>query len=424
MSETTRSIEELLSKYNIQLHDLEYILTFMQKENITPQLAMRRIKLFEKLQEKMAKAQEDEKVRELTSELDHLSKIVEDLQAEKEKLQKEIEESKRQQDLFEAEREELKLQMKALMESIPAMEADTETEEELQKENQELKKNLNLVTAGIRTLKDELNNLSEKRPEVKNFIFEINGLLGQILKYSTPPKGIADQLSTALGTIETKVTEPVEEQVVEEKIEKPMEETISPEQIKFIRKTEEVKSDVEAKSTPPPVPASTKSINIPEPEPAEKAKTTSQPSSKPIIKEKLFVEPEEIEKIEEPEEKPLETKKEFVKKEEPIRKPMEKEEKPKEAKKVDISAKPLKEEKAVSPKIEKILKLFISYVNQADSDENFKARISAICDMDEAYIELGGLAMAQIYSYQTQGLNKKKEFERLLQSWIENGLPR
>ena len=44
--------------------------------------------------------------------------------------------------------------------------------------------------------------------------------------------------------------------------------------------------------------------------------------------------------------------------------------------------------------------------------------------MDEAYIELGGLAMSQIYAYQTQSLKKKKEFERLITSWIENGLPR
>ena len=69
MTEAPISVEELLKKYNIQPHDLEYILNFMQKENISPQLAMRRIKLFEKLQEKMEQAQSDDKVKELTSEL-------------------------------------------------------------------------------------------------------------------------------------------------------------------------------------------------------------------------------------------------------------------------------------------------------------------------------------------------------------------
>ena len=48
MTENPASLEDMLKKYAIQLHDLEYILSFMQKESISPQLAMRRIKLFEK----------------------------------------------------------------------------------------------------------------------------------------------------------------------------------------------------------------------------------------------------------------------------------------------------------------------------------------------------------------------------------------
>ena len=93
MSERDISIEEFLKKYSIQPHDLEYILNFMQKENISPQLAMRRIKLFEKLQENMSKTQSDEKVRELTTELDQLSKLVEDLQKEKVDLDIEIDDT-------------------------------------------------------------------------------------------------------------------------------------------------------------------------------------------------------------------------------------------------------------------------------------------------------------------------------------------
>jgi len=125
MAEPITTLEELFAKYNIQLMDLEYILSFMKKENISPQLAMRRIKLFEKLQEKISQVQSDEKVQELTSELDHLSKIVEELQEEKDKLQEEkiqldkaIEDSKLQQDLYDGEREELKMQMSALLDSV------------------------------------------------------------------------------------------------------------------------------------------------------------------------------------------------------------------------------------------------------------------------------------------------------------------
>ena len=137
---------------------------------------------------------------------------------------------------------------------------------------------------------------------------------------------------------------------------------------------------------------------------------------KPVIKEKLFAEPDEIEKAASTpaqESQPIPTPT-------PKPRPVE-EEKPK---KVSVSSKPAPEGNQVPAKIEKILRLFISYAEQADTDENWKARISAICDMDEAYIELGGLAMSQIYSYQTQTLKKRKEFQRLLNSWIENGLPR
>lgn len=439
MTEAIKSIEELLSKYNLQPHDLEYILAFMQRENITPQLAMRRIKLFEKLQEKMSKTQEDKKVKELTNELDHLSKIVEELQAEreslvkeKEKLQKEIEESRIQQDLFQAEREELKMQMKALMESISSIESESESEDTLKQEIQELKKNLNVVTAGIQTLKDELKQLSAQKPEVKNFIFELEGLLERIIKQSPLPTGIASQLATAIGTIsqvETTFETPLEAEVKEDE-----EETISPDQIKFIQKTPSkpakpsAPSAVKTKVSESVIPKSSaihSTITEKSVKETEEKREIAKTPSRPVIKEKLFVEPEEIEKIEKepakkPEKPPVKKEKEPVEKKEIAKK----EPTPTKPKKVDVSAKPVTDEKPISAKTEKILKLFISYVNQADSDENFKARIAAICDMDEAYVELGGLAMAQIYSYQTQGLKKKKEFERLLQSWIENGLPR
>jgi len=441
MTEAIKSIEQLLSKYNLQPHDLEYILSFMQREKITPQLAMRRIKLFEKLQEKMSKTQEDEKVKELTNELDHLSKIVEELQAEreslikeKEKLQKEIEESRLQQDLFQAEREELKMQMKALMESISTIESESETEDTLKQEIQELKKNLNVVTAGIQTLKDELKQLSVQKPEVKNFVFELEGLLERIVRHSPLPSGIAEQLSTVIGTISTQVAEATLEVPVEIGTKQEEEETISPDQIKFIQKTPSksteptttlVKTKVSKSvaSAPSTVPSSPprKSVEV-----TEQKRETHKMPSRPVIKEKLFVEPEKLEKIEKEPLKKTEQppKKESIEKKEVVKEVVKKEPTPAKPKKVDVSAKPITDEKPISAKTEKILKLFISYVNQADSDENFKARISAICDMDEAYVELGGLAMAQIYSYQTQGLKKKKEFERLLQSWIENGLPR
>ena len=416
MSENIGSLDELLKKFNIQSHDLEYILNFMQKEGISPQLAMRRIKLFEKLQEKMSQTQSDEKVKELTTELDHLSKLVEDLQKEKADLDKEIEDTRLQQDLFNAEREELKMQMHALMGSIDAIESEAgEGEEALAAENQELKKKLEVMTAGCQTLRAKVLKISYESPSLSPLIESIDKSLGAVIsakqiptdtEFSVPKELIASrQLSTPVSSKPAEV--------------KSTAETISPDQIQVSTapKIVEKPSSAARISTP----ASVKPESQPKP-------IQTDTSSKPIIKENIFAEPEEIKEpvsVPKPESRP-------PPEEKPVHIPVEKtepldrtEHKPKpKPTKIDTRAKPSTDDSIVSPKIEKILKLFISYAQQADSDENWKARISAICDMDEAYVELGGLAMSQIYAYQTQSIKKKKEFERLLNSWMENGLPR
>ncbi|NPD87929.1 MAG: hypothetical protein HGN29_04350 [Asgard group archaeon] len=422
MTETQISIEDLFKKYNIQPHDLEYILNFMQKENITPQLAMRRIKMFEKLQEKMEQSQSDDKVKELTMELDHISKVVEDLQSERDSLQeekakldKEIEETKLEQDLFNAEREELKIQMHALMDSIGDIEHEAEEgEEKLSSENQELKKKLSMMVAGSQTLKDKLLKIGSENPSLRSLIQDIErGLIAVIdgkqiptdIGFTAPTELIATSAQPTTSIIETPVA--VKEETVSE--------TISPDQIQFVTPSTSTETTPEAK-TAESKPASTPAVSTPPPE-----KKEASASSKPIIKEKLFAEPEEIEEVI-PEPAPTS---------EPASVPKTEPEKPKpkpvpveDTKKVDVTKKPVPEGTNVSAKIEKILKLFISYAEQADTDENWKARIAAICDMDEAYIELGGLAMSQIYAYQTKTIKKKSEFERLLKSWMENGLPR
>ncbi|MHA1259578.1 MAG: hypothetical protein ACTSSG_05830 [Candidatus Heimdallarchaeaceae archaeon] len=435
MTEVPISVEELIKQYNLQPHDLEYILNFMKKENISPQLAMRRIKLFEKLQEKMEQAQSDDKVKELTSELDHLSKVVEDLQAErdalqqeKEKLDKEIEDTRLQQDLFNAEREELKMQMHALMSSIESIETEAEEgEEKLQVENQELKKKVSVMESACRTLKDKLEKLSSQNPSLKNFVKNLTTSLSSIIEGQQLPANVVfnvpSELIVSSSKVSTKPSSPQVEQVMTAT------ETISPDQIKFVTPSKIPESKLVAEKTikkeevPPAAPTVTEEKKKPS---ILAPSAASTPKRKPVIKEKIFAEPEELEtETVQKEEKKVsmqEPKRETATIATEITKPKpRKEEKPK---KIDVSAKPQGEGKQVSPKIEKILRLFISYAQAADNDENWKARIAAICDMDEAYIELGGLAMSQIYSYQTQSIKKKKEFERLLNSWIENGLPR
>ena len=216
----------------------------------------------------------------------------------------------------------------------------------------------------------------------------------------------AELIAKTSQPVSAKVEVPVE--VIEEKIS----ETISPDQIQFEA----------SESSSEPLAKVEQSESQPAPTPVESAPpAAATSSSKPIIKEKLFAEPEEIEKAL-PETEPT-SEPESVPEVEP-EKPKPKPAPVEEPKKVDTTKKPAPDGKPVSAKIEKILKLFISYAEQADTDENWKARIAAICDMDEAYIELGGLAMSQIYAYQTKSIKKKNEFERLLKSWMENGLPR
>jgi len=410
MSENISSIDELLKKYNIQSHDLEYILNFMQKEGISPQLAMRRIKLFEKLQEKMSKTQSDEKVRELTTELDHLSKLVEDLQNEKSDLDKEIEDTRLQQDLFNAEREELKMQMTALMGSIESIETEAvQGEEALSVENQDLKKKIEIMTAGCQTLKAKVLKISYETPSLNPLIDSIDRSLDAVIAAKQVPHDTNFSVPQDLLAASPQ-SAPVSVQGSSD--------TISPDKIEISTAPKIVEKPASASRIG--TPASVKQESSPAP--------ATTDSSKPMIKENIFAEPDEVEKTvsqpkpesrpaPEPEPEPIP-----VQKTEPLHST---EHRPKaKPTKVDTRAKPSTDDNIVSPKIEKILKLFISYGQQADSDENWKARISAICDMDEAYVELGGLAMSQIYSYQTQSIKKKKEFERLLNSWMENGLPR
>ena len=406
MTEQITTFEELLAEYNIQLMDLEYILNFMKKENISPQLAMRRIKLFEKLQEKISQVQSDEKVQELTSELDHLSKIVEELQEEKDKLQEEktqldkaIEDSKLQQDLYDGEREELKMQMSALLDSVGVLEDEYSDDKTLKTEVQDYKKQIGLMTAACQTMKEKVKEFGLKYEPLQTLSYEIEKGLEIISKGKELPKNLVFDIpgEFLVSAQRTKVVKTKEVPITGER----KEETISPDQIRFVQP-----------SKPPPTSSKTE-VSTPSTSPTVQQDKVSTTSSRPIIKENLFAEPEEIPKAPTPEPKPK-----------PEPEPEPKLKKKKTPEKVDIGIKPVKDGSVVSPKVEKNLKLFISYVAQADSNENFKARVSAICDMDEAYIELGGLAMAQIYSYQTQSIKKKSEFERLINSWIANGLPR
>lgn len=421
MTENPASLEDILKKYGLQIHDLEYILNFMKKESISPQLAMRRIKLFEKLQEKMSNTQSDDKVKELTSELDHLSKMVEELQTEKTELDEEIEDTRLEQDLFNAEREELKLQMHALMGSIESIESEAEEEEgKLDEENKILKKKIGVMTAGCQTVKDRILEIASENSSLRTLAQGLEKSLDIIIEGNQIPNELG--ISVPKEIIAKSPIKGSEPKVKSAPSSVSVTETISADQVNFAAKSPVSESMPSSQSV-----ASTPATTDPDSKPISQSSTETKESSssvlrKPVIKEKLFAESDEIEKtVSTPSKESMPTPQPEPKAESAPKTRQVEEDKPK---KISVSSKPTPEGNQASAKIEKILRLFISYAEQADTDENWKARISAICDMDEAYIEIGGLAMSQIYSYQTQTLKKRKEFQRLLNSWIENGIPR
>ncbi|MBY8999440.1 MAG: hypothetical protein KGD64_00835 [Candidatus Heimdallarchaeota archaeon] len=419
MTENSASLEDMLKKYTIQIHDLEYILNFMQKESISPQLAMRRIKLFEKLQEKMSQTQSNDKVKELTSELDHLSKMVEELQSEKTKLDKEIEDTRLEQDLFNAEREELKLQMHALMGSIESIETEAEEEEEkLEEENQTLKKKISVMTAGCQTLKDRVLEITSENASLRPLAQGLEKSLEIIMEGNQIPNELG--ISVPKEIIAKQPVEIPSTKAESTPAPSRITETISPDQVKFVAQTPVSETKPSTQSTES-ISASTSSIPVSKPPVEIKESSVLR---KPVIKEKLFADIDEIDRAVSAPAKESQPAPEAESKPAPTPKPRPKHVEEDRPAKISVSSKPSPEGNQVSAKTEKILRLFISYAEQADTDENWKARIAAICDMDEAYIELGGLAMSQVYSYQTQTLKKRKEFQRLLNSWIENGLPR
>jgi hypothetical protein len=292
--------------------------------------------------------------------------------------------------------------MHALMGSIESIETEAEKgEEKLQEENQELRKKLSLMTAGSQTLKEKILKLGAETPSLKQLVESIDIGLDAIINARQIPH---ITLSAPKGTITTSSKVASITKSTGSMPESKEADTISPDQIKF--------------ATPSSVTKKKESAPIREETQKESISSPSASSSRLIIKENIF---DETQEVEEPSSIPA-PKAESKPETKPEPKPTPREE-PRPAK-IDVTTKPVTDESAVSSKIEKILKLFVSYAQQADTDENWKARISAICDMDEAYIELGGLAMSQIYAYQTQSIKKKKEFERLINSWIENGIPR
>ncbi|MHA2091772.1 MAG: hypothetical protein ACW98K_13045 [Candidatus Kariarchaeaceae archaeon] len=134
MSVTLESLRELIAKHDMTVADLEFIIEYLVKENISPQLAMRRIKSFDALQAKMEDTSDQEVIQELKEKektlseqleekekilkekLDEQQKNLKALIDEKTAIEREKQDLENQTDLFDTERDELRNQLSMLQE--------------------------------------------------------------------------------------------------------------------------------------------------------------------------------------------------------------------------------------------------------------------------------------------------------------------
>ena len=86
MSTSFETLGEILESHNMTVADLEYIVRYLANENISPQLAMRRIKSFEALKTKLEDTSSQQTITELEEELAKKEKLLEDELAKKERL--------------------------------------------------------------------------------------------------------------------------------------------------------------------------------------------------------------------------------------------------------------------------------------------------------------------------------------------------
>jgi len=169
------SLEELgvlLEQNDITPADIEFIVNFMEAENISPQLAMRRIKAFDSLKAKAESNSDQEKIRLLEEELQQVKNQLmikrEELQELKDQntgLESEKMELETKSELLDSEREELQHQLQL----IQNMKFDDEDDNHDQ-----------LDKAVIQNLKSQLVSLSEQE-EIETIIQPIIQTLDEII---------------------------------------------------------------------------------------------------------------------------------------------------------------------------------------------------------------------------------------------------
>ena len=163
MSDSLDHVKSLIEDNKINISDLEFIIKYMLKENISPQLAMRKIKTIEMLDEKLKDTQDKDEIKKLQSILEEKDIALQDIKSEKENLET-------QSDLLDSESDTLREELSMLKEMYLS-----------EMEGEEEEKALDLGSP-LTTLIEDLKSLNELNEIIKPIISPIIIILESILQ--------------------------------------------------------------------------------------------------------------------------------------------------------------------------------------------------------------------------------------------------
>ncbi len=329
MSNDIDDLKKVLDDSQISISDIHFIIKYLKKEDISAQLAMRRIKSFDKLQEKLNDNKDKEEIKILNEKLANAKTLIADTEKKYELLQKDTEEWENKSNLLQSETEQLKEQLEMLQELHMA---DIEKED---KEQQEMVDSINSFI-------DELKLISSNNKTIEVILTPILTNIKMLLEEKSSNFEKDKYIS-----------------LIEEIILKSAKKYFEDNKERFIPKEEEKKvSQPIIKQTP--VTSTPSKLNT--------SYKVNKP--KPIVKKKI-----------------------------------------------------VEEENKVSEQTIKVLNLFLDFIDEANTKDEFQKRVAAICDTDEAYEHLGSIALSQVYSFSSKDLSKKPQLVKLLKSWMKTGVP-
>lgn len=270
MSDSLDHVKSLIEDNKINISDLEFIIKYMLKEKISPQLAMRKIKTIELLDEKLKDTQDKDEIKKLKSILEEKNLALKDVKSEKENLET-------QSDLLDSERETLREEL-GMLKEMYLSEMEEDKEEETHPE----------LASPIKTLIEDLKSLNELNEIIKPIISPIITILESLLQapeeYEFNINKISiefeDKLDHAIGVKVEEGIKEANEQKIEEK---------TPEKIvkdKPVEKQDKIKTESQ-----PEEKESVKKVDKEKPpqmiKPKEKEKTKEEKSQEQLTKEIL-----------------------------------------------------------------------------------------------------------------------------------------